>query len=1072
MAPKDPLWGHKLGDCGRPAFSPYTPPSLDSEYGPLLLERSSDMTPVVDADKAIYFIDGARSSISKVDPDGTYIWRVASTKERGGFGGSLAMADGTIFGYTGKGFAVAVDAETGKERWARRYAVGGSVIDQSAALAHKGLLILPGKDDEEEESLAFHRVLFALDAKTGAEKWKISVKLGLSQVVPSMIDNLLIFQTITGEVACHSLENGAPKWTSKPAGQVSSGGAVVCKETGLVYSTCNLRAKKEWNKPRGGRGALRAFDLKTGELKWQEELETEANALPAVAPCGPGKQMLVIFGIGANPGTWKEPTGDLWGAGVVAHDAKTGKVVWKSEGKYTTGHGPGGTNTEDRFKEAQAVCWSCPAVSGNGRVFIGWHGCQCFELDGATGQQVSELQETSCFSAGPVIAPGLLVVCSQRYLYIYRNRPIKGDIVRDLEIPLSESGCEHFWPSKMNTPARTEYSELPATTDLTGKPAWVAGDVEKHYARLPGNDFYHKTPVVDSQRNVYVATNASRLLIIRPDGTLRGTVHLGPYLGNPCLHERYLYVCNGACFVLKLDIETLEVVMNRQYCSYCASDSWNPIVVPKYRVLLTVGNHWTTTSTPVGGNRVVFGLNIDTGAVLWYAPSPYLIYNFLPTVYEEEDRAIWADNAGGLYCRRISDGTELWQDLTIPENHGAFTTGHCCSGPNRVIYNAYNLKTPDGKMGVWNKGAGAGGCIRANSADTGERLWLHHFDDIECHVAPVVVSKGANSEGYLVVVVQGSQGGYAPPGDGSIPSDESEFWPSGDAWEAWITALDADNGDELWRYALPTWRHYEARGSYVDDIFLPDCFGSPTANITNNVYVVHWSGTAYCVEGATGKVISETDVRGSSQSAPIILPGTLLLPQCYNVVAYRDEKLELDWLEEARAKGDKRADPRLWVHREQALTQKDKEAIDLALHVGPTTVVFPKTTYKVIGAPTPAFSQKTYDAKNARQLAKLKGEPPPEWAVDVKPTAPDGESPLWEVVGGGKAGGITVRKGEGLKTAELGRLSTGAKVKQLALKGERLHYEKLEGEGPDFGWVSLTFKGADLVKRVAGADLV
>mmetsp|Transcript_41366 Transcript_41366/g.88123 ORF Transcript_41366/g.88123 Transcript_41366/m.88123 type:complete len:663 (+) Transcript_41366:105-2093(+) len=76
---------------------------------------------------------------------------------------------------------------------------------------------------------------------------------------------------------------------------------------------------------------------------------------------------------------------------------------------------------------------------------------------------------------------------------------------------------------------------------------------------------------------------------------------------------------------------------------------------------------------------------------------------------------------------------------------------------------------------------------------------------------------------------------------------------------------------------------------------------------------------------------------------------------------------------------------------------------------------------------------------------------------------------LWEVVGGGSQGGILVRTGINLKSPEAdGRLATGAIVKQLALDGERLQYELQSGSGPATGWVSLTFKGKDLVVKKRG----
>mmetsp|Transcript_22022 Transcript_22022/g.42257 ORF Transcript_22022/g.42257 Transcript_22022/m.42257 type:complete len:405 (+) Transcript_22022:70-1284(+) len=83
------------------------------------------------------------------------------------------------------------------------------------------------------------------------------------------------------------------------------------------------------------------------------------------------------------------------------------------------------------------------------------------------------------------------------------------------------------------------------------------------------------------------------------------------------------------------------------------------------------------------------------------------------------------------------------------------------------------------------------------------------------------------------------------------------------------------------------------------------------------------------------------------------------------------------------------------------------------------------------------------------------------------------DGPLWEVVGGGDKGGIIVRAGKETSSAqEKERLSTGAQVRQLALEGERLQYEKVTGTGPATGWVSIKLKDKELLvpKEDATAD--
>lgn len=74
---------------------------------------------------------------------------------------------------------------------------------------------------------------------------------------------------------------------------------------------------------------------------------------------------------------------------------------------------------------------------------------------------------------------------------------------------------------------------------------------------------------------------------------------------------------------------------------------------------------------------------------------------------------------------------------------------------------------------------------------------------------------------------------------------------------------------------------------------------------------------------------------------------------------------------------------------------------------------------------------------------------------------------IWKVVGGADKGGIIVREARELASPQAPeRLATGALVRELALVGERLQYERLEGDGPLSGWVSLSLKGVPLVTRI------
>jgi len=86
------------------------------------------------------------------------------------------------------------------------------------------------------------------------------------------------------------------------------------------------------------------------------------------------------------------------------------------------------------------------------------------------------------------------------------------------------------------------------------------------------------------------------------------------------------------------------------------------------------------------------------------------------------------------------------------------------------------------------------------------------------------------------------------------------------------------------------------------------------------------------------------------------------------------------------------------------------------------------------------------------------------------PYVPEEKGQLWKVVGGVGKAGILVRTGEELDSAWApGRLSTGALLLEVALRGDRLHYKRITGLGPHTGWVSTRVNDKDLVERQEGA---
>jgi len=105
------------------------------------------------------------------------------------------------------------------------------------------------------------------------------------------------------------------------------------------------------------------------------------------------------------------------------------------------------------------------------------------------------------------------------------------------------------------------------------------------------------------------------------------------------------------------------------------------------------------------------------------------------------------------------------------------------------------------------------------------------------------------------------------------------------------------------------------------------------------------------------------------------------------------------------------------------------------------------------------------------QIGKCSAEALLALAADIKPSQPDqqrGEGQIWVVVGGKESGGIIVRKAESISSSQLAfRLATGSQVEELELKGNRMHYKRIRGDGPDWGWVSTVSNGKALAQRLS-----
>ena len=149
------------------------------------------------------------------------------------------LAGGRLFLVNNSGFAVALDADTGRQLWKRRI---GTLNASSPAYSRHRLYIVnlvPGH-------------IVKLDAKTGKVIWKHPLP-GRAESSPLVIGRSVYFGDEDGELYSLSTRNGNIRWATQLAGAVKSAPA---------YSGGTLYVGDYG-------GHMNAVDAKTGELKWQ-----------------------------------------------------------------------------------------------------------------------------------------------------------------------------------------------------------------------------------------------------------------------------------------------------------------------------------------------------------------------------------------------------------------------------------------------------------------------------------------------------------------------------------------------------------------------------------------------------------------------------------------------------------------------------------------------------------------------------------------------------------------------------------------------------------------------------------
>ncbi|MCO5223088.1 MAG: PQQ-binding-like beta-propeller repeat protein [Thermomicrobiales bacterium] len=266
-------------------------------------------TPAV-ADGALYLQDGMQVLYAVDLADGSLKWRVDS--DIGRFGNqpyfpSPVVADGIVYAGRWDGVLLAVDAEDGTELWRSQFsdailaapAVGDGVVlvtDRSGLIrgfdAAGGTVLWEDQADYElyapfmiADGVAYLKHYYgvvALDPRTGTVAWYAQVEEadGGWYSAAAIDDGVLVMGSDQNLFAFAADGSGTMLWHQEFGGMYRLLASPVIAD-GIVYSICP------------GTGVC-GYDLNTGELLWEVELETSTTTAPAV---GDG---FVVVGVGSH----------------------------------------------------------------------------------------------------------------------------------------------------------------------------------------------------------------------------------------------------------------------------------------------------------------------------------------------------------------------------------------------------------------------------------------------------------------------------------------------------------------------------------------------------------------------------------------------------------------------------------------------------------------------------------------------------------------------------------------------------------------------------------------------------
>jgi outer membrane protein assembly factor BamB len=282
---------------------------------------------------------------------------------------SPVVADGLVFVGTEAGYLVAIDADSGEDRW--RFSTDGAIVSEAPAIAD-GVIYVVSQD-------AF---LYAVDAATGAERWRQHV--GSSPATLTVADGVLYVADNTN-------------FTDRTYLAVADGLVIIngCA-CGSLRAFDATTGQSLWTYSPGAAG-LFAVDAATGTERWSRMTDRLVTSAPTIAGG-------VVYAVEGDDEVLLE--GD---ATLLAIDAANGDDRWRY---------PLGSSTN-----VNRIVTSAPAVV-DGVVYVGTAEGELHAIDATTGAIRWEYAVGRSVNGSPVVTNGTVyVVDAVGDLIAHRDAP-------------------------------------------------------------------------------------------------------------------------------------------------------------------------------------------------------------------------------------------------------------------------------------------------------------------------------------------------------------------------------------------------------------------------------------------------------------------------------------------------------------------------------------------------------------------------------------------------------------------------------------------------------------------------